>query len=217
MKDLIAIQDQGGKPAVNARDLHKFLEVGKDFSTWIKDRIGQYGFVSGQDYCTESRSPELGTGNRGASIEYFLTLDMAKELSMVENNDRGREARRYFISVEKKARLIAPAIGRIISGPLTGPKLRELRLMAQDKTLTPAQVQELLGVRHLHREGEVRVEQERQEIYVPPQIGASILSNIKNKLASANAAVTHKMIDRAIAKETQDRLNRKLDFNGGEA
>ncbi len=86
----------------NARDLYQFLEVGKDFSTWIKNRIEQYGFIAGEDY-----SPVLGNRSDGKAgkgrTEYHLTLDMAKELAMVENNDKGRQIRRYFISLERKA------------------------------------------------------------------------------------------------------------------
>ncbi len=84
----------------DARDLHSFLAVGRDFSTWVKDRIEQYGFAEGEDF-----SPILGksTGGRPC-VEYHLTLDMAKELAMVENNDQGRQVRRYFIAMERQAR-----------------------------------------------------------------------------------------------------------------
>jgi|GEM_PF-564446 len=113
MKELIPVQQSevSGKQVktVNARDLHAFLEVGKDFSTWIKDRISQYGFSNGIDFVTVSRSPILGNGNRGAAIEYHLTLDMAKELSMVERNARGKQARHYFIECERVA-LSTPAL-----------------------------------------------------------------------------------------------------------
>lgn len=94
----------------NARDLHAALEVGRDFTTWIKERIAEYGFVSGEDF-----SPVLGkTSARGGrpATDYHLTLDTAKELSMVENNDIGRRIRRYLIALEKKqtGALPAPAI-----------------------------------------------------------------------------------------------------------
>lgn len=71
--------------------------MGRDFSTWIKDRIAAYGFVDGRDYVTEAAPGFTGAGNRGARIDYFLTLDMAKELAMVERTQRGKEARAYFI------------------------------------------------------------------------------------------------------------------------
>ncbi|CAD5378993.1 Anti-repressor protein [Pseudomonas sp. OF001] len=84
----------------DARELHGFLKVGRDFSNWIKGRVEQYGFVEGEDF-----SPVLAksTGGRPGQ-EYLITLDMAKELAMVENNDQGRMVRRYFIAMERRAR-----------------------------------------------------------------------------------------------------------------
>lgn len=72
----------GAVDTVDARDLYAFLGVGKDFSTWIKGRIAAYAFEEGRDFLAESRSPERGSGNRGAGVTYYLTLDMAKELAM---------------------------------------------------------------------------------------------------------------------------------------
>ncbi|WP_369581549.1 antA/AntB antirepressor family protein [Kingella oralis] len=83
---------------VNARELHAFLENRDHFSTWIKDRISQYGFVENQDFVSFSEIPENG----GRRIEYALSLDMAKELSMVERNAKGKQARQYFIDCEKR-------------------------------------------------------------------------------------------------------------------
>lgn len=87
----------------DARDLHSFLCVGRDFTTWIKHRIEQYGFIEGEDY-----SPVLVNRSDGLPgkprHEYHLTLDTAKELAMVENNDLGRQVRRFFIEVERQAR-----------------------------------------------------------------------------------------------------------------
>lgn len=88
------------QPLCDARDLHSFLAVGRDFSTWVKDRIEQYGFVEGEDF-----SPVSGKSTGGRpGMEYHLTLDTAKELAMVENNDQGRQVRRYFIAMERQAR-----------------------------------------------------------------------------------------------------------------
>lgn len=87
---------------VNARELHDFLEVGKDYSTWVKDRIKKYGFIEGEDYVlTITR-----TGERQNVIvhEYIFSMDTAKEIAMVQNNEKGREIRKYFIEVEKKYR-----------------------------------------------------------------------------------------------------------------
>lgn len=97
----------GGTQAqvVDGRELHTFLKNGKQFSDWIKHRIGQYGFEENQDYSLVSPKSEIKPGRGGdrRSVDYHLTLDMAKELSMVENNEQGRMARRYFIDMERKA------------------------------------------------------------------------------------------------------------------
>lgn len=97
-----AVIDGINQLAVNARDLHKFLKVGRDFSTWIKNRIEQYIFIENQDFILIHQNG--GIKKRGGdrrSVDYHLTLDMAKELSMVENNEEGRKVRRYFIRCEK--------------------------------------------------------------------------------------------------------------------
>lgn len=104
--DLIKIEQRDGRETVNARDLHIFLEVQSKFADWIKNRIEKYEFLENIDFVTASKTLEPGIGNRGASIDYFLSLDMAKELSMVENNEKGKEARKYFIEVEKRSRAI---------------------------------------------------------------------------------------------------------------
>lgn len=102
---------------VNARDLHSILESGQEFTNWVKNRIEKYGFVENEDY----RLINLSSGNNqglrrflpgGNKTEYHLSLDMAKELAMLEGNDKGRQARRYFIQMEKLARQEIPAVFR---------------------------------------------------------------------------------------------------------
>ncbi|MEF3312356.1 antA/AntB antirepressor family protein [Paenibacillus sp. GYB004] len=89
-----------GEQVVDARELHGFLNVSSKFADWIKNRIEKFGFVEGEDFSAVSKILENG----GRSLEYVLKLDMAKELAMVENNELGRKARRYFIEVEKRLR-----------------------------------------------------------------------------------------------------------------
>ncbi|PPC77938.1 hypothetical protein C4K68_07785 [Pokkaliibacter plantistimulans] len=86
---------------VDARELHGFLSVKKTFAAWIQGRITQYGFKENQDFVSFFQNGKKPTGGR-PNIDYHLTLDMAKELAMVERNDKGREARRYFIECEKR-------------------------------------------------------------------------------------------------------------------
>ena len=88
----------------NARDLHKALQVGRKFATWITERIKEYVFVENQDYILISQNGEIKTGRGGdrRSKEYHLTLDMAKELAMVEKTEVGRQVRKYFIQCERE-------------------------------------------------------------------------------------------------------------------
>lgn len=74
---------------VNARDLHEFLESRKDFSSWIKDRIERYDLTENEDYVVFPKFGENSKGGRPKK-EYALTLDAAKELSMVEGNEKGK-------------------------------------------------------------------------------------------------------------------------------
>ena len=91
---------------VNARELHAFLESKQDFSTWIKNRIEKYGFVENQDFVRFHKKMEA---NNATMIEYHITLDMAKEIAMIENNEKGRDVRQYFITCEKLAKQASTA------------------------------------------------------------------------------------------------------------
>lgn len=95
---------EGQTQTCNARDLHAALQSRQEFANWIKNRIEQYGFVEGEDFLINlSKTPKRSKGGR-PTIDYHLTLDMAKELSMIENNETGRQVRRYFIKAEIELR-----------------------------------------------------------------------------------------------------------------
>lgn len=99
--------DIGGivQPVVNARELHAWLKSGEMFAHWIKARIKKYEFLENEDFSLiweNSQIKKTGRGGNRRSREYILTLDMAKELSMVENNEQGKIARRYFIRCERE-------------------------------------------------------------------------------------------------------------------
>jgi len=106
MEALIPVtQNEEGTHLVDARMLHGFLGVRRDFSTWLKERINRYGFIEGEDYITFS--PDLGKNQKGRpTTDYGLTLDMAKQLCMVENNEKGMEARKYFIECERRYKAV---------------------------------------------------------------------------------------------------------------
>lgn len=98
MNELIKVTEQNGKQAVSARELHQFLESKQEFANWIKGRIEKYGLVENQDYVRFDNFIKTG----GILKEYALTIDAAKELAMVEGNEKGKQARQYFIECERK-------------------------------------------------------------------------------------------------------------------
>lgn len=127
MKELIKIEKstKTGNPIVNARDLHEFLEVGKRFSTWLIEKLKKYDFLENVDYARiffDINGRKISTPKNGKSdseilkrvyrTEYALTLDCAKELSMVQNNEKGKQARRYFIEKEKEFTALKEALAK---------------------------------------------------------------------------------------------------------
>lgn len=139
MNELIKLQPQtingNAVETVSARELHTFLEVGRDFSTWIKDRISKYEFVENTDYIMLPKTGELENKGLQGKIEYFVTLDMAKQLAMVENNEKGMQVRKYFIKCEEKLReQTAPQPVRPIGE--TEDKLRTIILALEHTTLS---------------------------------------------------------------------------------
>lgn len=116
MRELIKIRKspRTGNPVVNARELYKGLKVGKDFSTWIKERIKKCDFVENVDYARiffdENGKKMTLPKNRERSsrgfgnvfrIEYALTFNSAKHIAMLQNNAQGKKVRQYFIDREK--------------------------------------------------------------------------------------------------------------------
>lgn len=96
MNDLIPINFDSERPTVSARELHSFLEVGTAFKDWFP-RMCEYGFLEGQDFCSFLSESSGGRPAHDAQ----LTIDMAKELAMIQRNEKGRQARQYFIQIEK--------------------------------------------------------------------------------------------------------------------
>ena len=102
MNQLIKITENNGYRAVSARELHGFLESGQQFSNWIQNRISEYGFVENIDFVVLNNFIKNPDGGRPLK-EYTISVDMAKELAMVEKTAKGKEARQYFIAMEKLA------------------------------------------------------------------------------------------------------------------
>ena len=113
MQDITIIStsfDGATIPAINARDLHAFLGVKKDFSDWIKAQIRRARLVEGRDYLSHLLGENLPVGGR-PKTEYIITVDSAKHVSMMSGTDKGFEVRDYFIACERAAlAAVAPSI-----------------------------------------------------------------------------------------------------------
>ena len=96
MNELIKVDFTGERPAVSARELHEFLEVKTAYKDWVP-RMCEYGFTEGEDFCSFLSE---STGGRPAQ-DAQLTIDMAKEICMLQRNEKGKQARQYFIKLEK--------------------------------------------------------------------------------------------------------------------
>ena len=105
MKELIRIQaNELGENCVSARELHKGLEIKSKFTDWIKNRISKYGFEENLNFILVTKTLETKKKKNPTTKEtdYIITIDVAKELCMVENSEIGRQFRKYFIEAEKK-------------------------------------------------------------------------------------------------------------------
>ena len=91
------------EPVIDARELWAALGSKQEFANWMKNRIESYGFQENADYCSFDKIVKRETGATTRK-EYLLTMDTAKEIAMVENNEKGRMVRRYFIEAEKRYR-----------------------------------------------------------------------------------------------------------------
>lgn len=101
MSELIPINyDTAGQPTVSARELHEGLEIGTKFATWFP-RMAEYGFSENVDYKT--CYPNLGSENHGGQnmVDYQITVDMAKQICMIQRSEKGRQYRQYFLDLEK--------------------------------------------------------------------------------------------------------------------
>lgn len=103
MKEIIKLQSRNGNTTVSASELHEFLGIKRHLTQWLEPYIkldNDYGFVENVDF---SRiNAEVNPTNGIPVIDYELTMEMAKELSMLSKSEKGKEARKYFINCEKQ-------------------------------------------------------------------------------------------------------------------
>lgn len=123
MDELIPLTEREGAQAVMGRDLHAFLGLKDRYNDWFP-RMVEYGFVAGQDFTELSVKP---TGAGRPRQDHIISLDMAKEIAMIQRTEKGKQARQYFIEVEKRSRQAQPV--------MTGKELMAAALIEADATI----------------------------------------------------------------------------------
>jgi phage anti-repressor protein len=128
-------ENEEGKKLVSARELHEWLGNKRQFVDWIIQRIGEYNFIQATDYTSFSQNSEKGGRPK---TEFIITLDMAKELSMVEKTEKGKEARQYFIKCEN-------SLKEIVADPYKGmsPELKSILLIDKKQQALETKVENL--------------------------------------------------------------------------
>ena len=121
MSEIIKINSNN---TVSGMELHKFLEIGTRFDKWFI-RMCEYGFNENDDFIrVAQKCPTLG--GTQTIIDYAITLDMAKEISMLQRSEKGKQARTYFINCEKKLK-------EVVKKPLTTLEQLKLHYLALDE------------------------------------------------------------------------------------
>lgn len=178
---------------VNARELHEQLQVTTDFRHWIQRRIQKYGFIENQDFVTIGQN----CPNGGRSIECFITIDMAKELCMVENNEQGRIARQYFIEKEKELRQLQ--LGHDSNTPAT-TSTNDLIGMLRNALVQLENNKEQLDRYNqiINAKDEQLENQEKQLIEMTPK--AKICNDFLNSNQQLNCTTVAKMLGTSVIK-----------------
>ena len=101
MTELVKVEIKDGEQLVSARELHEFLEIGSKFNDWFK-RMCEYGFIENEDFVAITQKKVTAQGNESEYIDYILKISMAKEISMIQRNEKGKQARIYFIECERR-------------------------------------------------------------------------------------------------------------------
>lgn len=126
MNELIKITYNNDRPAVSARDLHDFLEVKTAYKDWFP-RMCEYGFTEGEDFNPLKIERVQNEGERMVARtvdDAVLTIDMAKELCMIQRNEKGKQARQYFLQIEKDWNSPEKVVARALQ--IAGDKLKRL-------------------------------------------------------------------------------------------
>lgn len=101
MTDIINVSYENERPTVSGRELYEKLRIDSNYTTWFK-RMCEYGFIENQDYIALFQKRKTAQGNETTYTDHQLTLDMAKQICMIQRTDEGRRYREYFLDIERR-------------------------------------------------------------------------------------------------------------------
>lgn len=144
MQQLIKIEEKNGEQLVSGRELHVFLESSERFSKWW-DRMVSYGFNEGKDFTSVQKSTVVNNGAKREIGDYAIKLNMAKEISMIQRNEKGKQAREYFIKCEEAWNSPEMILVRAtqISNRMLDSYKNEIETLKLDNKIKDQQIQEL--------------------------------------------------------------------------
>lgn len=127
MNELITITYESDRPTVLGRDLHEKLGIGTQYTKWF-ERMAEYGFEENEDYITISQKRLTAQGNKTTYNDHQLTLDMAKQICMIQRSEAGKRYREYFLDIERKWNSPEAVMGRAL-------KIAEMKLEEAKQTV----------------------------------------------------------------------------------
>lgn len=141
MNEIIKVNtDTADRPTVMGRELHKALEIQTQYSKWF-ERMCEYGFTENQDFVAISQKRLTAQGNETTYTDHQLTLDMAKEICMIQRTETGRKCRQYFLDMEKQWNSPEAVMGRALK--YADNRIKQLERERKELPISAAQVRQL--------------------------------------------------------------------------
>lgn len=141
-QQLIKVDYTKDQPTVSARELHEGLEINTRFNDWYK-RMCEYGFAENVDYQAITQKRVTAQGNETTFMDYEISIDMAKQICMIQRTDKGKQYRQYFIDLEKAwntpEQVMARAL-RIANGEIEKLKADNQVLIADTERMKPKEI-----------------------------------------------------------------------------
>lgn len=124
---------------VDGRELYNFLNVTERYNQWINKRIEKYGWIEGKDFTSVKCFTLVNNGAKKEIDNHELSINMAKELAMIQNNEKGREVRNYFIKCEEVAKELLEQQNKdykdiLLNETLTSRESREVSAKIKSKS-----------------------------------------------------------------------------------